>query len=471
MSSLRTQLILVATIAVAAPLTASASPGHLNTVVTPSQPHATAATVLYINRCTGGCDIKKGGLSDARSHTSFIPEGPEGTIFRLNEFAWGDGDWEEVMLCLREVYSPYGVTVTDEVPAAGVAYNEGIVAGIDNELNLNGYGGVAPITSDCSPFSYVISFTFANGYGPGNALSICSVAAQETGHAFGLDHVFEYFDGRSACIDPMSYRGDCGGQRFFRNDAARCGEYQGGACRCGGTQNNHLKLLSVLGPGTPITTPPTVSVTSPASDAQIANGSTVLAIAAAQRGVKTVELWLNGYKWTQAAGAAFGQSGQPESAYSLVLPADVPDGVIDIIVRAKDDIDITTETAPITVTKGAPCASAESCALGQRCDAGRCFWDPPVGVLGDECEFQQFCMTELCASASTGESRCTQDCVLGVADSCPDGFDCLASSSGGVCWPAGAEETGCCSSSNEAAAQSGLLAFALAIMIRRRRRT
>jgi hypothetical protein len=378
------------------------------------------------------------------------------------------------MQCLREVYSPYAVEVTDQLPASGVAYNEGIVAGIDNELNLNGFGGVAPVTSDCSPFSYVISFTFANSYGPSNALQICSVAAQETGHAFGLDHSFEYIDGRSACNDPMSYRSDCGGQRFFRNETARCGEYQPATCGvCGGVQNTHFKLLSVLGQGTPITAPPTISLTEPAAGAQITNATAVRAIAGAQRGVKRVELLLNGYEWAEVPGVAFGAGGQPESVYTLALPADVPDGVIDIVVRAKDDIDIATDAPTITVTKGAPCASAASCAAGQRCDeAGRCLWDPAIGELGDECTFEQFCKTEICVATSTGESRCSQECVLGSADACPTGFECVESSATkGVCWPETAEVGGCCSSSrNHAAAQSGLLALTLALVMRRRRR-
>ncbi len=464
-------LLMVSQVAVADPVPTVDLPGV--SVEIPAQPHATAATTLYLNRCVGGCTIKKSGdgFSDARSHQSFIPEGTVGDTFTLSEYAWGDTDWSDFMLCMREVYSPYGVTVTDVLPTTGAAYNEGIVAGTDGELSLNGVGGIAPITSDCSPYSYVISFTFANMYGPMNALSICAVAAQETGHAFGLDHSYSFPGGRSACTDPMSYRGDCGGERFFRNEAATCGEFQPRPCRCGATQNTHLKLLTVLGPATPITRAPTVTITTPLAGATLETAATVIATAAAQRGIKTVELFLNGYKWAEAAGTAWGSSGQPESGYALQLPANVPDGVIDIVVKAKDDIGVTTETPVITVMKGAACTGVETCAAGQRCDNGRCLWDAPVGELGDLCAFPQFCKGELCAGTDT-ESRCTQRCLPNSEGSCPEGFECLENTAtDGVCWPADAiEKPGCGCSSSSGGAQAGLLAFALALVLKRRRR-
>ncbi|HEU0029819.1 MAG TPA: Ig-like domain-containing protein [Kofleriaceae bacterium] len=430
--------------------------------------HASAATVLYLNRCKGGCVVHKAALDDARTHSSTIPMG-SATDYTLSEFAWGDDKWNAFMQCMREVYSPYAVTITDVQPAPGVAYNEGIVAGIDSEVGWSA-GGVAPITSDCSPYSYVISYTFANSFGADSTLFTCAVAAQETGHAFGLDHSFSYPDGRSACTDPMSYRGDCGGQRFFRNEAATCGEYEPRQCRCGATQNTHLKLLSVLGAGTPITTPPVVTINAPAAGAQIGNGTAVVATASAQRGIKTVELYLNGYLWTQVPGVAWGANGQPESGYSLVIPNDVPDGVIDIVVKAKDDIEATTATETLTVTKGAPCADASTCLAGQRCDAGRCLWDPPVGELGDPCDYPQFCKNGVCTGTAT-ETRCTQECIPNSVGTCPDGFTCLnTSATEGLCWPSDQiEDPGCCSTGNAAAAQTGLLALGLALVLRRRR--
>ena len=42
----------------------------------------------------------------------------------------------------------------------------------------------------------------------------------------------------------MTYRNDCGGEKFFRNEIANCGETANRTCKCGGTQNSHAKILA-----------------------------------------------------------------------------------------------------------------------------------------------------------------------------------------------------------------------------------
>ncbi|MGE0866999.1 MAG: MYXO-CTERM sorting domain-containing protein [Kofleriaceae bacterium] len=451
------------------------NPSRFETVIVPPETlaHETAG-VLYLNRCKGGCTITRSGINDARSHSSSIPRSDSGqTQFAMTEFSWGDDEWNQIVQCVKEVYSPYALTVTDEMPVPGTLYNEAIIAGSDHEIGVSA-GGIAPSANDCNPYSYIISYTFANDYpNPnGRVFLLCAVAAQESGHAYGLDHTYSFSDGSSGCKDPMTYRNDCGGQKFFRNDPATCGEYGPRPCRCGATQNSHLKLIGVLGSGTPITSPPVVSLTSPMDGAIIAAGSSVIAIAGAQRGIAAVELWLNDYKWATLPGVEFGAAGQPEAAYSLAIPSEVPDGVIDVVVKAKDDIDVATETAPITVTKGLPCTSSDTCLLGQVCDArGRCLWEPPAGQLGEACTFPQFCLTGMCEGDETTKV-CTQVCVPGVADSCPDGFHCL--DEGRVCWP-GDEDGGGgggCSSANRSVPPYALLGIAvLALLGFRRRRS
>jgi MYXO-CTERM domain-containing protein len=446
-------------------------------LLAPATAHAAAGTskVMFFNRCAGGCSITSdpGDFGDVRTNTSGLPGAPNGTVVTLSEFGWGDTTWNAVMQCLREVYSPYDVTVTDQKPPDGTVYNETMVAGLDSEVQLNGYLGIAFVAPDCSPLTFVISLTFANAIG-NDVQAICNVAAQESGHSYGMAHSFEFTDGRSACTDPMSYRGDCGGQRFFRNETAECGEFSPRPCgSCGGVQNTHQKLLNALGPGTPITTPPVVTVSQPAANAQIANGQIVIATASAQRGIKTVELYLNGYKWAEAAGVPWGANGQPEAGYELTFPPDVPDGVIDIVVRAKDDIDISTDATTVTVTKGQPCATADACLAGQRCDSGKCLWDPPVGEVGDSCSFPQFCKSGICDNVNAPDaSVCTTSCALDVPDSCPMGFDCLADMAGTpICWPHDKSSGGgCCSTSPAGAAQASLLALGLLVVLRRRRK-
>jgi hypothetical protein len=453
--------------------------------------------VLFLNRCSGTCTVT-GGIDDARIMSSsipcaggascgggscFCPGGGGGGQFVVDEFenyvgqtgTAADAEWNMIVQCVRELYSPYNVMVTDVFPTTAVSHTQGIVAGSPANVGYGGLGtGGLGGTAACVPKDNVISFTFANIFTINNqrtrVLFLCSVVAQETAHSFGLDHAFEFGDGRSACSDPMSYRNDCGGQDFFRNYSTKCGENATRPCKCGGLQNSHQRLLQIFGPGTPLTAPPALAVSSPANGATVGNGATVLATASAQRGVSRLELWLNGYKWLTVPGAVFGPSGQPETTYPITFPADVPNSVIDIVVKAYDDIESETISPTITVTKGAPCTTADTCAKGQKCEAGKCFWDPPSGQLGEPCSYQQFCATGGCIDTSAG-MICTTDCVVGVGDSCPTGFVCEgAEGASGHCIPEGAGDDTCCNIGANGKTSSLLSLFVVVILLRRKRR-
>jgi hypothetical protein len=448
---------------------------------------------VVIERCRGGCMLH-GGADDARANASSLPCAGEPVCtgggclcqagssgdYMIDEFQSADGEtgaaadaeWNAIMQCIRELYSPYGVIVTETPPPGGQAFNVGIAAGRPENIGYssNQIAGIAPGTPGCDPRQNVISFSFANVYrGPRRVQDICETIAQETAHAYGLDHAFEFSDGRSACSDPMTYRTDCGGQKFFRNDLAKCGEFGARPCACGGFQNSHQRLLSIFGPGTPITTPPTLTVTSPTNGGTISNGAAVLATAGAQRGIARLELWLNDYRWLTVKGVPFGPTGQPESTYPLVLPQSVPDGIIDIVVKAFDDINVETDSPVITVTKGQPCASADTCAKGQLCEEGKCFWAPPTGQIGETCDYPQFCESELCLDTIDG-MYCSQSCVVGVVDSCPTGFTCEgAAGETGSCVRETAE-SGCCSASDDGRTAALLSFGVLGVLVARPRR-
>jgi MYXO-CTERM domain-containing protein len=450
--------------------------------------------VIYLERCKGGCVVRK-GADDARGYTSTIPDGAA-TEFALGEFknsqnltgAAADEEWNLLMQCVREVYSPFAAVVTDVKPTNEPQYHMNIVAGLPSEVGLdNGIQGVSPGGTTCDPVNNWITFTFANSVRSTNITArtwrLCQIVAQETAHSFGLDHSYSFGSGPnapSACKDPMTYRGDCGGQKFFRNEPARCGEYSERSCgACGPTQNSHQKLMLVFGPGNPITPAPSLNVKAPVSGATVTNNQEVLATASSQRGIYAMELWINGYMWKSIGGVAWGANGQPEVDYGIRIPAEVPDGVMDIVVKAKDDIDLTTESPVITVTKGAPCASADSCLEGQKCEAGKCFWDPPAGQFGDTCEYPQFCSTgTTCAGKTADQTICTRGCVLGVADSCDEGYECVAGAdSMPICWPgSAASDDGICSvgegtsTNNGALASLALSLLGLVFVVRRRRR-
>lgn len=424
-------------------------------------PSVQVSRTLYLNRCSGSCVITKGD-NDARNHISSIPNptatapGPSFTISEYRDAANrvgapADAEWKALVTCMQEVYSPYNLVVTDvRPPAAG--YNEAIIAGTPNEIGQSqDVLGVAPLASDCSAISNVISFSFANAHGAVDRVNnICWTAAQESAHAYGLDHEYSFTTGNptnqhSACNDPMTYRNDCGGQKFFRNDFASCGETGQRGCKCSATQNSHLKLLSVFGAtaAPPIVQAPSAALGSPAqTDALL--GATVVVTAGGQRGVARVELDFNGFKWVDAPGAMFGSRGQPDpSTYMITVPSALPDSIVDVKAIAFDDLGTAAATASVTVTRGAPCTTTTACAKFQKCDAGRCLWDPPIGELGDTCAYPQFCKSGVC-TGNDGPQICTQACIPGYV-ACPQGFDCVTDGAdSGVCQFA-SSAGGCCS--------------------------
>jgi MYXO-CTERM domain-containing protein len=466
-------------------LTISGLPGRRLAIVTPvattrAAPRARVSSTLYLERCVGGCPLRQGD-NDARGGTSMLLQVDHATVteFATRQGLTGaaaDAEWSLIVQCMTEVYSPYDVVVTDIKPGAGL-YHEAIIAGHPEEVGrTSDILGVAPLAKDCSAIDNVISMTFANAHASqsvaGRVLNICWTAAQESAHAFGLDHEYAFVAGkRSACSDPMTYRSDCGGQKFFRDEPAICGENTMRACQCGTAQNSHAKLLSVFGPGTPITRAPTITMTSP-SAGSTSLASAVIATAGAQRGIARVELQVNGNTWAQAPGAAFELGGQPDpSTYTIAVPVALPDGIIDVKAVAFDDLGSSTASDVVTLTKGAPCTSADSCAGSQRCEAGKCLWDPPSGELGASCAYPQFCKTGLCAGAA-GEQICTQRCVPGVSGSCPDAFECVQTAvDAGVC-DVRVTGAGCCrvDRGDPGWLQFGIGALVLAFAIRKRRR-
>ena len=248
-----------------APLTVTGDPGRRVTVEVPPVAHAAIANTLVLERCRGGCVVTKGG-NDAANTISTIPSAAQSTIEEFVNSAGmtgtlADAAWNEVVQCVKEVYSPFNVTVTDVRPASG-PYHLAILAGRPQNI---GQGadilGIAPLAGDCSPQNNVISFSFANQHSlvdPSRALTLCWTVSQESAHAFGLDHQFAFVDGRSACSDPMTYRMDCGGQKFFRNKAARCGEEDERDCRCTQVQNSHRNLTDLFGAAPALTPDPTI---------------------------------------------------------------------------------------------------------------------------------------------------------------------------------------------------------------------
>ena len=211
--------------------------------------------VLFLNRCAAGCTVTP-GWEDSRTNRSSIIDQPS----FIPPFDDGDEAWNAVVQCVRAMYSDFGILITDVDPGEHVAHFEAIVAGSPEDVGFPfNVGGVAPFT--CGIIDNSITFTFAGRYG--DPQQICHTIAQESAHAFGLDH--EYM-----CEDPMTYLGGCGAKCFQNADAA-CGEYGERRCNCGGdTQNSWQELEDMFGPGS--INPETLRISGPDEGATVRRG-------------------------------------------------------------------------------------------------------------------------------------------------------------------------------------------------------
>ena len=414
--------------------------------------------IIYLNRCVGGCTVTTSNTNNAQTNESFIPEGSPGTSHTISEFAHGDEVWDQVVECVREVFAPFDVEVVTDDPGM-VPHHEVIAAGLGVQIGRPQTAGVGGSVG-CDPSNNVISFSFLNGYPAAYVDEMCGTIAQEAAHSFGLpDHLYD-------CTDPMTYltinAPEACPRQFFRNKLMQCGEFEAGSppCQCGGNRvNSHAMLLTVFGPSPNPPTPPTAELLAPADGATVTSLVTQVA-AEHPRGVARLELFLNGWPWASWEDPEIHEPPfEWPTAFLLTPPDDLPDGVYDLEVRVYTDLGgMTSLTAQ--VTKGAPCTSADQCLDGQRCEAGKCFWDAPTGELGDPCGYDQECVGRtgfdgVCVGTTEGDV-CSEACYTGVNDTCPEGFKCQGGGEEGYCL-AVVEGGGCCSVGGGAAPVAPIL--------------
>jgi MYXO-CTERM domain-containing protein len=231
-------------------------------------------------------------------------------------------------------------------------------------------------------------------------------------------------------------------------------------------QDSHLVLLAAWGEGEGAY-PPEVSIAGPTEGGNVANDFVVHAFAEDKRGISHVDLLINGWKWDEVEGREDGNT-----TYVLRPPNNLPDGVLDIEVRGYNDLDVPA-SATVTVMKGAPCSSADTCLDGQLCEEGKCFWPPPTVPLGGDCVRVQDCVEGDCIEKD-GIKMCVADCIPTVTGQCLEEEECIATSTGaGFCWPLDGGGGGCCSVGDDREPpwlELGLFLGVIMIASRRRRR-
>jgi hypothetical protein len=400
--------------------------------------------VIYLNPCLpDGCTVRP-GFDDSRTDHSSIPF--QQTV--LGGFPYGSAAWDEVVSCVRDLYAPFDIEVTDQDPGDAPHF-EVMIAGNASALGVPGAGGVAPFVP-CGGFlqDNVITFVFAQDIA--NLDFLCWAAAQESGHVFGLDHELN-------AHDPMTYLAPPFRKPGFQNVDVECGEDRPRQCWCGGsTQNSYQQLMDTFGPRT--LEPASLAITRPADGAWVKPGFTVRAEAMSQLTVRDASLRVDGTTTQTLA--------KPPLVFTA--PTTLAGGARTIAVIATDAAERSLSTQ-ITVNVTATCTTGAACEPGFGCLGGYCVPGAAIeGGLGAPCTEHDDCVTGTCGRDGQ-RNLCTATCDAGAR--CPAGFTCVIAVGGNpVCWPSAND--GGCSSSRETAPALALFGLgALALCFRRRRRS
>jgi hypothetical protein len=204
---------------------------------------------IYLNHSGA---LLRPGDNDSAKDTSSIVEVP--TV--IGGWDVDDDTWQETVDCMKEIYAPFDVTITDEDPGPNAPHIEALFGGSPTDVGLpENVAGVSPFTVDCAIIEHSIVFAFTDVMND-DPRFVCEVMAQEVAHSFGLDH-------EMLPSDPMTYL-PYFGERTFQNEMASCGEYGDRMCGINGNvcryEQNSVKLLTArLGlkgaGGDPQTTP------------------------------------------------------------------------------------------------------------------------------------------------------------------------------------------------------------------------
>lgn len=424
---------------------------------------------IYLNNCKpNGCVVRGGGSASSIDGSGYQGTWPISGTRTLTPFAASDTTWNNVVACMRDVFTPFGVEIVTTNPSPAPHF-EIMIAGSPTDLGMSSStGGVSPFScQQYIPNSLVFDFQKVWG---SDVEEICSTAAQEIAHSFALDHVTDP-------SDPLTYF-SYSGRRYFKNANVQCGSdcvsgrspqnqtctgnnLQNHPCACTGqnTQNSVATIKALFGSGTP--TPPVVKITNPKLGAVVAPGFPVNVEATDDNGIGRVELYVNSMLVQTLIS-------QP---YAFNAPANLGQGTHNVKAIAFDLFGTSGE-ATVSVVIGDPCNKPADCPMNtDTCIGGRCVPGPGTqGGLGSTCTSGIDCASGQCAQDSNNNKYCVESCELG-AGQCPDEFGCLDAGGKGVCWPGYDDGSGgICSAGGRGGSLTLGLVFASLLFARRRRK-
>jgi hypothetical protein len=187
---------------------------------------------IYLNR--DGVVLRPGDNNSSLDTSSVVTAPTEITGWNID-----DDTWEETVACMKNMYAPFDVVITDRDPGS-VPHIEAVFGGHPNDVGLpDEVAGVSPFTTDCSIIERSIVFTFTDVI-EDNAQLMCEIMAQEIAHSYGLDH-------EMLPEDPMTYL-EYNGNRTFQDEMAHCGEFGQRMCGIDGSvcrqRQNSFQLLT-----------------------------------------------------------------------------------------------------------------------------------------------------------------------------------------------------------------------------------
>lgn len=179
------------------------------------------------------------GIDDATRGVSSVVASSRNTPANLPGWKGSKAGWTQLVGCVRKLFAPFDVVVTDERPT----HDDFVLVAVGGKPADLGRkekttSGLAPFNGDVIPRAVVFAFAAAVG---NDARVTCETIGMEVAHAYGLDHGYD-------CRDVMTYLRSCGPKTFLDKDI-RCGEHKKRNCEGGlPTQNSYRRLLDVLGP-------------------------------------------------------------------------------------------------------------------------------------------------------------------------------------------------------------------------------
>jgi hypothetical protein len=252
---------------------------------------ASEPRIVYLNFSDGTETITRGELDDAPANVSSI-----GRASPYPAFSWPslvDGSETRADLVRRiarevhRLFLPFNVLITTTRPPTG-PYTMVLLGGFPTDIGLDRLAGVAYLDCEDAQDKNLV-FVFPPIL-RGNERALVMTIAQETAHAFGLEHTSAPEDVMYPTVDPR--------QAAFLDVPSRIfGEHH-----CGNEQQrSRQKLLDIVGPWRGEDKPldvgaradrlaPTVSFVSPAAGARLPQPAIVRIVAADDVGIDRVVL-------------------------------------------------------------------------------------------------------------------------------------------------------------------------------------